>query len=575
MPDTRSGKIGPDHQLTYRKKSPLKLVISIVLVALIAIAIGWLLTHQSKPAGPGAPGGRRGAGGFGGRNAITVGTASASIGNIPIQIDALGTVTPPITATVASRIAGNLMAVYFTEGQMVKKGQKLALIDPRPYQVALEQAQGTLARDQAALADAQLDLQRYQTLAKQNSIAQQTVDTQAALVKQDAGVVQTDKAAVDSAKLNLTYTLITAPAAGRVGLRQVDIGNYIPVGSTTGLVVLTQVDPIDVVFTIPEDNVPQITKRQRMGASLPVTVFDRGGGVTLAQGKLSTLDNQIDTSTGTVKAKARFDNGSGALFPNQFVNTRMLVDVLCNAVIVPTTAVRHGSQGDFVYTLQPDRTVKMVIVKTGAGTAENVSILSGLKGSETVITEGGDRLRDGAKVTLPGDRPAGGGVSGARRRGQGRPGGGQGFGGQGPGAAGPAGGFGPGAGGGASGGRRFGGRRGGGQDAQGAVQDVNQQIASSDVTGVANATLPDMQIPPGACSAGGQRGGYGSKGGAGRGRMGQGAPGGQGQPGQAVAGPAVPDGRRFGPGGPQGPGGFHRRGGSGQPGGQTQGQDQG
>jgi multidrug efflux system membrane fusion protein len=534
MPETRSGRIGPDHQLTYRKKSPLQLIVSIVVVVLVAVLIGWLLTHQGKPAGPGgpgAPGGRGGrGGGFGGRNAITVGAAPATIGNIPIQLDALGTVTPPVTAIVASRIAGNLMEVYFTEGQMVKKGQKLALIDPRPYRVALEQAQGTLAHDQALLANAELDLKRYQTLLAQNSIASQQVDTQAALVKQDAAQVLTDKAGVDSAKLNLSYTLITAPAAGRVGLRQVDIGNYIPVGSTTGLVVLTQVDPIDVVFTIPEDNVPQITKRQRAGATLPVTVFDRGGGTALATGKLSTLDNQIDTSTGTVKAKARFDNGGRALFPNQFVNARLLVDVLCNAVVVPTTAVRHGSQGDFVYTLQPDRTAKMVTVKTGAGTPETVSIVSGLTGSETVITEGGDRLRDGAKVTLPGDRPPGGGVSGGRRGGGAKGGG---FGG-----------------GGLSGGGR--GRR-GGAGAANSVQDVNAQIDSSDVQGLPNATIPAAQIPPGACPAAGAKGpggGHGGMSGHGHGHAGGDTP----PPGNSPAGQA-----NDGPG--QGArGGFRRRG---------------
>jgi multidrug efflux system membrane fusion protein len=581
MPEIRSGKIGPDHQLTYRKKSPLNLILWIAAVIVVALAIGWLLTHMGKPAagpggpgGPGGAGGRRGAGGFGGRQAITVGTAPVTIGNIPIQLDALGTVTPPVTAIVASRIAGNLMEIYFKEGQMVKKGQKLALIDPRPYRVALEQAQGTLARDQAALADAQLDLKRYQTLASQNSIAQQTVDTQAALVKQDAGVVQTDKAGVDSAKLNLTYTLITAPAAGRVGLRQVDIGNYIPVGSTTGIVVLTQVDPIDVEFTIPEDNVPAITKRQRANATLPVTVFDRGGGVTLANGQLSTLDNQIDTSTGTVKAKARFNNGNGALFPNQFVNARLLVDVLCNAVIVPTTAVRHGSQGDFVYTLNAaDKTAKLVIVKTGPGTPETVSIVSGLTGNETVITEGGDRLRDGAKVNLPGDRPQGGFGSGGRRgrRGTGgasgapggAPGGAAAGGFQGGQAgAGQGGGFARGAGG-ASGQFRRGGRGGaGGQDGGAApIKDVNQQIQSSDVQGINNAALPTSQIPPGACPGGkgqggrGQGGpgshGHGPGGGPGGPGGGQGFPAQGGQPGQPGQGYG---GRRFGQGQGQGAG---------------------
>jgi multidrug efflux system membrane fusion protein len=538
MPETRSGQLGPDHQLTRRKKSPAKLILGIGVVAVVAVAAGWGLTHMNPPAGqggaPGAggPGGARrggaggGAGGrFGGRAAITVGTAPATVGNIPITLDALGTVTPPVTATIASRIAGNLMAVYFKEGQMVKKGQKLALIDPRPYQVALEQVEGTMARDQAALADARLDLQRYTTLLAQNSIAKQQVDTQAALVKQDEGVVKTDKGAVDNAKLNLAYTSITAPADGRVGLRLVDVGNYIPVGSTTGLVVLTQVNPIDVVFTIPEDNVPAITRRQRMGATLPVSVFDRGGGQILSNGTLSTLDNQIDTSTGTVKAKARFDNGDSSLFPNQFVNARLLVDNLCNAVIVPTTAVRHGTQGDFVYTLQPDRTAKMVLIKTGPGTGETVSIASGLTGSETVITEGGDRLRDGAKVNLPGDRPQGGLSGGRRRRGGAGAAGGPGVPGGAPAAAAaaqggdqgqppPGGGFqarngGRAAGGGQSGqggAGRF--RRGqGGASALNSSPNAEGQIDRGDGTGLRSRGIPATATPPGACPVPGKGGG--------------------------------------------------------------------
>jgi multidrug efflux system membrane fusion protein len=476
-----------------------------------------------------------------------VGTAPAAIGAIPIQLDALGTVTPPVTATITSRIAGQLMAVYFTEGQAVKKGQKLALIDPRPYQVALEQAQGTLARDQAALANARLDLQRYTTLLAQNSIAKQQVDTQAALVKQDEAVVKTDQAAVSNARLNLAYTSITAPVAGRVGLRQVDVGNYIN-GSSTPLVILTQVDPIDVVFTVPEDNVPQIVARQRAGAALPVTVFNRGGVDALGQGQLSTLDNQIDPATGTVKAKARFTNGSGALFPNQFVNARMLVDVLCNVVTVPTTAVRHGSAGaDYVFTLQPDRTAKMTPVTVGPGTGEMVSISKGLMGNETVITEGGDRLRDGSQVNLPGDRTQGGsGFSGGRRRNGGAgPGGGAG------GAPGASAGRQGGQGGGQSGFRRRGGQ-GGPPGGAAAAPAADAEPASPTVQG-----LPTAQVPPGACSAAGKGQGQGFAG-----RRFGGAPGAAGAPG-AMTGPragGAPQGQ-----GPQGQG-FQRRFGQGQAG---------
>jgi multidrug efflux system membrane fusion protein len=262
MPETRSGRPGSD---LHRRKSPIKLIVGVAAVALIAVGVGWGLTHMpgggagGQAGGP--PGGGRGGGGFGGfggrggRNNVTVGTAQASIGAIPIQLDALGTVTPPVTANINSRIAGQLMAVYFTEGQMVKKGQKLAQIDPRPYQVALAQAAAQMARDQAALDQAKLDQKRYRTLLAQNSIASQQVDTQDALVKQDAATVKTDQAQVDNAKLNLNYTSITAPVAGRVGLRQIDVGNFVN-GPGQTLLVLTQVDPIDVVYTIPEDNVP-------------------------------------------------------------------------------------------------------------------------------------------------------------------------------------------------------------------------------------------------------------------------------------------------------------------------------
>lgn len=523
---------------------------------------------------------------------------------MPIQLDALGTVTPPVTATITSRIAGQLMAVYFTEGQMVKKGQKLALIDPRPYQVALDQALGTLARDQAALANARLDLQRYTTLLAQNSIAKQQVDTQAALVKQDEAVVKTDQAAVDNAKLNLTYTSISAPVAGRVGLRMVDVGNYVQ-GGSGGLVVITQVDPIDVVFTVPEDNVSQINRRQRSGMAMPVTVFDRSGGQTLDQGSLSTLDNQIDTATGTVKAKARFNNGAGALFPNQFVNVRLLTDVLCNTVIVPTTAVRHGSQGDYVFTLETGNKVKMTMVTTGPGTGETIAVSKGLQGGETVITEGGDRLSDGSQVALPGQAPLGGsGFSGGRRK---RPGGG-------------AGGFGGGQGGQASqagqggqGARAFGGQGGprgpggpggfqgrrGGQGAPGAAATGAPQFTQAE-------GIPVAQVPAGSCSAsgkggqgagaaGGRFGGKGfpqggTPGGAAQGGFQRGQFGGQGPQGGAPGAPGQGfQGRRFGPGGPAGAGdaqagqgqagqgqgaagGFRRRGQGAPQGGQTPGQ---
>ena len=261
-------------------------------------------------------------------------------------------------------------------------------------------------RDQASLDEARIDLTRYKTLAAQDSIARQQVDVQAATVKQDEGVVKTDKAAVDSAKLNLVYCRITAPVAGRVGLRQVDPGNYVQTGDTNGIVVINQFDPTTVEFAVPEDDIPQIDARMRATGTLPVTAFDRTGATTLAQGELFTLDNQIDPTTGTVKARARFANPTGALFPSQFVNVTLLVDTLSNAVTIPAVAVRHGPQGDFVYVVQLDSTVKMTAVKVGPAQGETTSIASGLSVGDQVVTDGGDRLSDGSRVVLPQDAAA-------------------------------------------------------------------------------------------------------------------------------------------------------------------------
>ena len=368
------------------------LVLAVIVVAGLA-AFG-LKTCASKGAGP------RGA-----RPVTTVGVAKAALGDVPIQLDALGTVTPLATVNVTSRIAGMLTHVTFKEGQMVRAGQLLAEVDERPYVIALEQAQGQLLRDQAALDNARLLLARDRTLLSEDSIAKQDVDTQAATVKQDEGVVKIDQAGVDSAKLNLIYCRITAPVSGRVGLRQVDVGNYVAGGASNTLAVITQLDPIDVLFTVPETQEPQITQRTRTGALLPVTALDRSGGTVLAQGLLSTLDNQIDTTTGTVKAKARFANPAGTLFPNEFVNVRILVNPLTKVVTTPASAVRHGPKGDFVWILQPDHTAHMQMVQVGPSQGEVASITSGVTTGQTVITEGGDRLREGAPVALPGQRP--------------------------------------------------------------------------------------------------------------------------------------------------------------------------
>lgn len=402
-----------------RRRRWLSTIVVLIVIALAGALAYWLANRPSGavggPGGPGGPGGGR-------RGQTTVGTAKAVVADVPITLDALGTVVSPVTATVRTQIAGTLFSIDFREGQLVRKGQQIAQVDPRPYKLALDQARGTLARDEALLAAARVDLGRYQTLLKQDSIARQQVDTQAALVRQYEGTVATDRGAVGVARLNLSYTSIKAPVSGRAGLRGVDLGNYITPGDTNGIVVITQVTPIDVQFTLPQDRLPQVSARLRSGATLPVTAFDRDGGTALAQGSFSTLDNLIDTTTGTVRAKARFANTDGALFPNQFVNARVLVDTVRGAVTVPATAVRNGPKGNFVFTVE-GRTAHLTPVTLGPVDGETISITKGLAAGALVVTEGSDRLTDGGKVTLPGDKPRfgpGAGAGGGRwQRGQG------------------------------------------------------------------------------------------------------------------------------------------------------------
>lgn len=388
------------------------ILITVGVLILIGLA-AWFLTHSGSSSGQGAgggagAGGRRGAGAGGrsgrGRPSATVGIAKAVSADAPITLAAIGTVQPIVTATVRPQLSGNIFTINFTEGQVVAKGQLLAQIDPRPYRLALSQAQANLARDEATLNLSRVDLKRYQTLLAQDSIARQQVETQAATVKQNEGIVAADRAAVGTAKLNLQYTSITAPVSGRIGLRQVDIGNYVTPGDTTGVAVITQTSPIDVSFSVPQANLPGILARRKVAGSLPVTATDQSGQTTLAQGSFLTFDNQIDATTGTVKAKGRFTNPDGQLFPNQFVNVSLLVDTIKNAPTIPVTAVRHGSQGDFVFILQPDKSVKLQIVKLGPANGDQQAILSGVKVGDTVITEGADNLEDGSKVTLPGDK---------------------------------------------------------------------------------------------------------------------------------------------------------------------------
>jgi multidrug efflux system membrane fusion protein len=343
----------------------------------------------------------------------TVRVAPVIVGDMPITIDALGTVTPFETVTIRTQIAGTLQNVGFTEGQTVKAGDFIAQIDPRPYEAALAQAQGQLAKDQALLAQAQGDLARYQQLAKQDSIAQQQVTDQMSLVAQDKAAIAADQAMVKTAELNVAYTHIVSPVTGRVGLRLVDPGNYLQPSDSSGIVVITQIDPISVVFTTPESNLQRISARLNANAKLPVTVLDRDNTHPLATGTLTTFDSQIDVTTGTIRMRSTFDNPKGVLFPNQFVNVRLLVDTMTGVTLAPNAAIQLGASGDFVYLLKDDSTVAKRDVAVGPTDGKHTVITSGLAGGDKVVIDGVDRLRDGAKVKIADPAAAGGGQAGA------------------------------------------------------------------------------------------------------------------------------------------------------------------
>jgi len=415
-------------------------IIGSVIAMLVVAGIGWLtwdLTHPQSPqataggtggAGPGArQGARSGGSGAGGPSrspATTVGVAAAERADIPIVIDALGTVVPVATVRVRPQVSGVLQQILYKEGEMVRKGEPLAVIDPRQFELSLQQASGQRMRDEAQLEAARVTLQRFRTLLQQDSIARQEVDTQAALVKQLEAALMINKANEGTARLNLGYTRIVAPVSGRVGLRPVDVGNVVGPNDTNGVAVITQLSPIDVEFAMPQDLVGEL--QRSAGALMEVKAFDRTRATVLATGVFSSLDNQIDPQTGTVRAKARFKNEDGALFPSQFVNVQLKVRTIGDAVVVPVAAVRKGNEGDFVFVLNPDRTVSMRPVTRGQATVDKIQITSGLQVGERVITEGADRLRDGSRVVLPGDSPgAGGGPrgTGGARQGGARPGG--------------------------------------------------------------------------------------------------------------------------------------------------------
>jgi multidrug efflux system membrane fusion protein len=331
--------------------------------------------------------------------AVPVAVATVSRADVPVRLSALGSATAFNTVTVRPRVDGQLMTVLFREGQFVNRGDLLAEIDPRPFQVQLEQAQGQLARDQAQLANARVDLTRYQTLLGQDSIAQQNVAAQASTVAQLEAALKVDQAAIDSALLNLTYSRITAPISGRVGLRLVDAGNVVSASSTTGLVVITQVEPIAVVFTLPEDALRTVLPRIRAEANLPVDAFDRSGATRLASGSVVTVDNQIDQSTGTVRIKAVFENRDHALFPAQFVNVQLLADTQRAQLVVPAAAVQQGPQGPFVYVVG-DGKAAVRPVAVGITEGDRAAITNGLNAGDLVITDGIDRLREGSAVEV-------------------------------------------------------------------------------------------------------------------------------------------------------------------------------
>ncbi|MGA9854361.1 MAG: MdtA/MuxA family multidrug efflux RND transporter periplasmic adaptor subunit [Gammaproteobacteria bacterium] len=366
-------------------------VFALLLLVVIAIVISRILPTKNAQ--------HRGFGQFNGPQPVQ---ASAAVrGNIPITLSALGTVTPLATVTVLTQINGQLMKLGFTEGKMVKKGDFLAQIDPRPYQVALEQAQGQLARDQGLLHQAQSDLARYRMLAAEDSISAQQVTDQTYLVEQYQGTVKSDQAQIDLARLDLSYCHIVAPVSGRVGLRQVDVGNYVQTSNSNGIVVITELSPISVIFTLPEDSIPQVMQRIAAGAHLPVTLYDRTNTDELAVGVLTAVDNLVNTTTGTVQLRALFKNSSNTLFPNEFVNALLLVDTLQNVTVVPSAAIQRGAPGTFVYLVNPDDTVSLRTVTLGPADGERVAILKGLSPGDRVVTDGAEQLRDGAKVMLP------------------------------------------------------------------------------------------------------------------------------------------------------------------------------
>jgi membrane fusion protein, multidrug efflux system len=386
-------------------------VIWLVLLALAGVGAYFLwpkLTGKTSGNAPPVAGATKG-----GRGPLVtpVDAAKARKGDIGVYFNGLGSVTPIYTVTVKSRVDGELMNVRYKEGDIVQKGDLLVGIDPRPYQVMLEQAEGQMARDQANLTNAQTDLARYETLLKQNAIPEQQLATQRALVSQDEGAIKVDQGQIDAAKLNLVYCQITAPITGRVGLRLVDPGNIVHETDSNGLVVIAQIQPISVIFTIAEDQIPAVIKRFNAGQHLKVDAYDRGMTKRIAQGTLATIDNQIDPSTATLKLRATFENKDIALFPNQFVNARLQVEEKHGVTLVPTAGIQRNSQTTYVYLVKPDSSVTVRNIVVGTAEGSDSEIVSGLAPGDVIVMTGVDKLQEGSKVKarLEGDKTQKGG----------------------------------------------------------------------------------------------------------------------------------------------------------------------
>ncbi len=386
-----------DFNLLKRPPSNRRWWIWLLAASLLGIVLYTQLSKSSRTAvAPGKPGAALN------QQGIAVTAVTAKKGDIGIYLTGLGSVTPINTVTVKSRVDGELMKVYYKEGQTVKKGALIAEIDPRPYQAQLTQAQGQMVRDQALLRNAKIDLQRYRTLSTQDSIAEQQYATQKSLVRQLEGTVKFDQGQIDNAKVQTIYARITAPVSGRLGLRLVDPGNIIHATDTTGLCVITQLEPITVIFTIPEDSLPPVLEKLRAGVRLPVDAFNREQTKKIATGTLLTIDNQIDPNSGTVRFRAEFSNKDHKLFPNQFVNARLLLDTKRGTTVVPTAAIQRSPQGTYVYLVKADQTVTVRQVKLGPSEGDETAIDEGLVPGDRVVVEGAERLHDGSKVDLKG-----------------------------------------------------------------------------------------------------------------------------------------------------------------------------